>query len=92
MLELGVFAEEEHRKIGRLAAERGLDWLVAVGEHAAQAAQAAREAGAEASEAASPEAALALLREALRPGDVVLVKASRRVGLEQVVEGLRHAD
>jgi UDP-N-acetylmuramoyl-tripeptide--D-alanyl-D-alanine ligase len=92
MLELGVFAEEEHRKIGRLAAERRLDWLVAVGEHAAQAAQAAREAGGEASEVTSPEAALALLREALRPGDVVLVKASRRVGLEQVVEGLRHAD
>jgi len=92
MLELGVFAEEEHRKIGRLAGERHLDWLLAVGEHAALAAEAAREAGVETALAASPEEALALLREVLRPGDTVLIKASRRVGLERLVEGLRHAD
>jgi UDP-N-acetylmuramoyl-tripeptide--D-alanyl-D-alanine ligase len=90
MLELGVFAEEEHRKIGRLAGERRLDWVLAVGEHAALAAEAAAEAGVETALAASPDEALALLREALRPGDVVLVKASRRVGLERIVEGLRH--
>lgn len=92
MLELGVFAEEEHRQVGRLAGERRLDWLLAVGEHAALAAETARESGIETAVAASPEEALALLREALRPGDVVLVKASRRVGLDRLVEGLRHAD
>ncbi len=62
----------------------------ALGEKAALAAQAAREAGGQATEVSSPEEALAVLREALQPGDIVLVKASRRVALEQVVEGLRH--
>ena len=90
MLELGEFSPEEHRKIGRLAAARGVHWLVAVGDHAALAAEAAAEAGVTVTITASPEEALAALREGVQPGDVALVKASRRVGLEQVVEGLRH--
>ena len=54
------------------------------GEYAAG----ARAAGAEAREFADKPAVAAALREALAPGVVVLVKASRGAALEQVLEGL----
>ncbi|NLO73443.1 MAG: UDP-N-acetylmuramoyl-tripeptide--D-alanyl-D-alanine ligase [candidate division WS1 bacterium] len=92
MLELGQFAESEHREVGRLAAQGGVSWLVAVGENAALTAATAAEAGVATTIVTSPEEAASALREGLQRGDVVLVKASRRMGLEQVVEGLRHAD
>jgi UDP-N-acetylmuramoyl-tripeptide--D-alanyl-D-alanine ligase len=80
MAELGDFAEAGHEEVGRLAAELGVDRVVAVGE---QAAPIDRGAGAVASWGGSSvlvtdqEAAIALVREELRPGDVVLVKGSR---------------
>ena len=89
MLELGAAADRAHREIGRLAVECGVDLLIAVGELSALAAEAAREAGmadgnvvlcARAGEAAS------VLRERGREGDCVLLKASRRIGLEQILK------
>ena len=65
-----------------------MDWLIAVGEHAALAATEAEARGVQADAVADPQVALTLLEGALEPGDTVLVKASRRVGLETVAEAL----
>jgi UDP-N-acetylmuramoyl-tripeptide--D-alanyl-D-alanine ligase len=91
MLELGQFAEAEHRQIGRQAARAGIDRLIAVGPAAAAAAASAGEIGLPSVPVAGPAEALELLRELLRPGDTVLVKASRAMRLEELVEGLRDA-
>lgn len=91
MAELGPISAQEHDRLGRLAARLGVHRLVAVGEAARPACEAAR------LECMTPEeavfvphadAAIALLREGLAPGDVVLVKASRAAGLERVAHAL----
>ncbi|GAA1823743.1 UDP-N-acetylmuramoyl-tripeptide--D-alanyl-D-alanine ligase [Microlunatus capsulatus] len=91
MLELGATAEREHADLGRDVAAAGVDRLLALGEHAATLAAGARDAGLPAAAATpvpSKEEALALLRAELRPGDVVLVKASRGLALDTVAEAL----
>ena len=89
MLELGPAAEEEHRRIGRLCVEKGIYWLIGLGRWGAVAAEEAAAGGLRADVADNAEAAVALIRPELDPSDVVLVKASRAIGLERVVEGLR---
>ncbi len=87
MAELGSFAASEHDRIGRLAVRLGIARLVVVGDRARPLFEAARLEGMTPEEAtlvASVDEATALLKAALRPGDVVLVKASRAVGLERV--------
>ena len=82
MAELGKDSPEYHREIGAHAAARGVDLLVPVGEDAL-----AYTAGfdGETQPVATPEEAGALLEEVARPGDRVLVKGSRSVGLERVL-------
>jgi UDP-N-acetylmuramoyl-tripeptide--D-alanyl-D-alanine ligase len=92
MLELGAHATRLHRECGRAAAEAGLDLLITVGsDPAKQLADAARAAGLPDAnvmhEATSAEAAeLAFKR--VRPGDLVLVKGSRGIRTDIVVERL----
>ena len=86
MRELGPGAPEFHREIGALAAEAGVEVLVAVGEHAADY---VRGFGRPAHEAPDAERAAELAADLVREGDVVLVKASRGVGLERVTENAR---
>jgi UDP-N-acetylmuramoyl-tripeptide--D-alanyl-D-alanine ligase len=86
MAELGPDAPEYHREIGRAAAELGVDELVAIGSLARGYVDGAN--GVEAHWAPGVEEGIAVLRETLRPGDVVLVKASRAVGLEAVAENI----
>jgi UDP-N-acetylmuramoyl-tripeptide--D-alanyl-D-alanine ligase len=91
MAELGDFAAESHREAGRLAAQAGVTGLVAVGELAAPLLTGARaQAGwrGEAIAAADAKAAVEALRNRLRPGDVVLVKASKSAGLWEVADAL----
>ncbi|GAB3205807.1 UDP-N-acetylmuramoyl-tripeptide--D-alanyl-D-alanine ligase [Marinactinospora thermotolerans] len=91
MAELGPAHEAEHERIGRLAAELGVDTLVVVGEHAAPIAEGARAVSTWAGELVEVPGALeaaAALRERLRPKDVVIVKGSRVAGLERVAEEL----
>jgi UDP-N-acetylmuramoyl-tripeptide--D-alanyl-D-alanine ligase len=88
MAELGPDAVEEHRRVGRLAAACGLAALVVVGHGAAALVEAAREGGVETVVVDTAEDALAVLGPRLRPGDSVLVKASRVVGLERVALAL----
>jgi UDP-N-acetylmuramoyl-tripeptide--D-alanyl-D-alanine ligase len=85
MLELGPDAPRLHREIGAHAAARGVDLLVTVGPLAAEMCEAF--AG-EAHSGADAIGAVGLLRTRLRRGDTVLVKGSRGVRLERVVDGL----
>jgi UDP-N-acetylmuramoyl-tripeptide--D-alanyl-D-alanine ligase len=89
MLELGVTAVEAHRDIGRAAARLHIDLLIGVGplgRHIAEGARAAGMAEHQAAEAATPSQAAALLRERSRAGDAVLVKGSRGMKMETILE------
>jgi len=91
MLELGAIAESAHREVGRQAADAGVSWLLAVGEAAALAAEEAASRGVRADVFADVDEAAAALRSELTAGDVALVKASRGMALERVVEEVRDA-
>lgn len=89
MRELGESSVTEHRAVGRLVTQLGIDRLVVVGEAAQEIAQgAADEGGAVAMTVTDAAAAITQLTDELRPGDHVLVKASRAVGLDRVVSAL----
>ncbi len=91
MAELGDIATESHEEAGRLAAQAGAAVIVAVGAGAGPVLDGARATDAWQGEAIAvpdPEAAVAALQSRLRPGDVVLVKASKSAGLWEVADGL----
>jgi len=92
MAELGDEALAEHDAVGRLAVRLNVGKLVAVGGREASWLQlgAYNEGswGEESVHVSDAQAAVDLLRSQLRPGDVVLVKASRSVGLESVAQAL----
>jgi UDP-N-acetylmuramoyl-tripeptide--D-alanyl-D-alanine ligase len=90
MLELGPGSAALHRECGRVAAESSIDLVVGVRGSAQYIVEAAREAGALAIFLASPLEAGEWLKAELRPGDAVLLKASRGVGLEQALRVLQH--
>ena len=90
MAELGGQAPAAHAEVGRGAVAAGVDRLFAVGRMAGVLGSAARAEGlAAVSEYATPAAAAAELRSYLRPGDVLLLKASRSTRLERLGEALR---
>jgi UDP-N-acetylmuramoyl-tripeptide--D-alanyl-D-alanine ligase len=86
MLELGPDELAYHEEVGRQAAARGVELLVTVGPLAVAAGHAF---GGQTYAVADAAEAAAILPELLEPGDVVLVKGSRGVGLEVVAEALR---
>jgi len=89
MLELGPSSPEWHRKVGRKAAQSRVDWLLGVQGDAQHLLDGAFEAGLPAERLRffpSAAAAAEFLAALVRPGDVVLVKGSRGVHLEKVVE------
>jgi UDP-N-acetylmuramoyl-tripeptide--D-alanyl-D-alanine ligase len=91
MAELGTGAQTEHDALGRFATGLGVDRLVVVGPEAGPVHTAAAADGSwrgESVQVPDVGAAVRLLRRELRPGDVVLVKASRAAGLERVAEAL----
>jgi UDP-N-acetylmuramoyl-tripeptide--D-alanyl-D-alanine ligase len=95
MAELGDIAVQSHRDAGRLAARAGAAVIVAVGAGAEPVLDGARATEGWRGEAVAvpdPEAAVAQLRNRLRPGDVVLVKASKAAGLWVVADGLLAED
>jgi UDP-N-acetylmuramoyl-tripeptide--D-alanyl-D-alanine ligase len=78
--ELGDYERAGHEEVGRLAAQVGVDLLVVVGEPAApihDGAVAVATWGGKSVQVTDQRSAVALLRDELRPGDVVLVKGSR---------------
>jgi UDP-N-acetylmuramoyl-tripeptide--D-alanyl-D-alanine ligase len=90
MRELGAGAADLHREVGALAAAAGLDALFAAGEHAPDTAAGALAGGmaAGAVHVAPVEAVAEALGAMLQPGDWVLVKGSRAMGMERVVQAL----
>lgn len=94
MRELGEQTDAMHADIGELAVRLNLGLLVTVGDPATPIGRMHAGAvlegswGGEALHCDTLEDALALLRAELRPGDVVLVKASRTIGLDRLVDAL----
>ncbi len=94
MLELGVESPLLHREVGTAAASR-VDFLLLLGDLAADIASGACEAGMKADRVrrvTSHQAALAHLRDLMLPGDRVLVKGSRGMRMEKICAELRGPD
>jgi UDP-N-acetylmuramoyl-tripeptide--D-alanyl-D-alanine ligase len=92
MLELGEKTQTFHRELGDKVAKSGIDILITVGKLAKWIGQGAEEKGLEKDSINSFEdkiEAIEFLRENLKAGDLVLVKGSRRMKLEELVENLR---
>jgi UDP-N-acetylmuramoyl-tripeptide--D-alanyl-D-alanine ligase len=89
MGELGQHAAELHRQVGFAAGESGAQFLIAAGPHAEAYLLGAMGAGLRnVARALDAEEAAVALAGILRPGDVVLVKGSRFMGMEKVVEAI----
>ncbi len=91
MRELGPTASQEHAALSEAIVEAGARLAVSCGGLADLAVEGAGRGGASAVCAPSVEGAVAVAVERVEPGDVVLVKASRSVGAERVVEALARA-
>ncbi len=90
MLELGSYEEEGHRLVGGRAAQVA-DKLITVGQRARWIADEAASAGMKPSDiyvTAANEDAIAVLTGLLRPGDIVLIKGSRALAMETIVDAL----
>jgi len=91
MAELGSLSELAHFRVGEQVASRPVDALITVGERALRIADGAKAKGMDPDTVRaclSVEEAVEVLDDTLASGDVVLVKASRVMGLEAVVEGI----
>lgn len=87
MLELSTVAEKSHLEAGRWAAESGADVLLCTGELAQLYVQGAKEKGMKhAVHLESKDDVLAQLKELVKPGDVIWVKGSRGMKLEELIE------
>ena len=89
MAELGSQSEQAHREVGSMAVDYGTDVLITVGRKARLIARTARERGLPKGSvftAGDVDEAAAILRAILEPGDVVLIKGSRFMGMERLVE------
>jgi len=91
MLELGAESRQMHRDVGAFLAGQRLSRVIACGSLGREIAEGARRAGMPEDaimETADAAGAMDLVRQTVKQGDVVLVKASRGMKLEQVVQGL----
>ena len=90
MLELGATSPDLHREVGETAARLGVDRLLAVGPMSRHTVRGARDAGLkQASHLSDADEVVALLLAELQSGDRVLVKGSRGMHMERVVQGLK---
>jgi UDP-N-acetylmuramoyl-tripeptide--D-alanyl-D-alanine ligase len=92
MLELGQEAENYHTELGKQAARAGIDGLISIGEFASTVLRSARSAGMSGgclAECRRDEIAELLLDCWLEPGAVVLVKGSRAMKMETLVDQIR---
>lgn len=91
MLELGAEAAALHAACGKAAAQAGIEVVIGVRGNAQHIVETAQGGGAEARFVETPEEAGAWLRDNLREGDAVLLKASRGVRLERALTVLTGA-
>jgi UDP-N-acetylmuramoyl-tripeptide--D-alanyl-D-alanine ligase len=90
MAELGVHSEAAHEEVGRRAAELGIGQLFVVGKMAPLTARGARGAGLNrVLEFSDVDAAATAVKQFIKAGDVVLLKASRATHLERLADVLR---
>ncbi|MEV7393966.1 UDP-N-acetylmuramoyl-tripeptide--D-alanyl-D-alanine ligase [Streptomyces sp. NPDC091215] len=93
MNELGDGTRNAHLAVGRYAAELNLDQIILVGgDEAGWMREGVTGVGGKAVHLQDQDTALDLLRNTLRPGDVVLIKASRGVQLQQLADALLQLD
>ena len=91
MLELGLETQALHREVGKYLASKGISVLLAcgnLGRSLAEGAHAAGMASVRIHEVSDSTVAAGAVRRLVRPGDVVLVKGSRGMKMERVVEAL----
>jgi UDP-N-acetylmuramoyl-tripeptide--D-alanyl-D-alanine ligase len=89
MLELGAISDEAHREVGRQVATLPADELIGLGRATQATVEAAREAGlVQATHLTTFEDTVAHLLKRLASGDLVLVKGSRGMRMERVVDAL----
>lgn len=86
MYELGRYEAESHREVGLAAAKERVDYVIAVGQLGILIGEAAKEAGCLVDWAENNNQAIQLLQQYLQRGDVVLVKGSRGMHMEQIVQ------
>jgi UDP-N-acetylmuramoyl-tripeptide--D-alanyl-D-alanine ligase len=92
MLELGDYSNEGHYAVGKKAKEVGVDILVTIGEKSLETARGAIDAGFSREKIFSfnkVEDAFTFLNEKISERDVVLIKASRGMKLEKLIEQLK---
>lgn len=95
MLELGDYAEEAHTNVGELACDYNVDCLIAVGKNAEYIAKGAINKGFSSSEIYyfyDNNTAKAHLDEILKPNDIILLKGSRGMRLEEIAEYIEEKD
>lgn len=90
MLELGDKEREYHFEIGEYASKAGVDVVISVGKNAPFTAQAARAGGIRAIHFETKENLSGVLTQWIRKGDVILVKGSRGMEMEGIVELLKN--
>ena len=91
MLELGSFTEEAHQQLGQKIKELSIDFLITLGEEAPVVAESAIRHGLPSMRARVVEShseAISTLKQTMREGDWILVKGSRGMAMEKIVEGL----
>lgn len=89
MGELGELTDQAHYNMGALATMLGIDFVAAIGEKAARIADGAAQSGGETLHFADRQEALKMLKEELKPGTAMLVKASHAMHFGQLVDALR---
>ncbi len=92
MLELGDYSEDAHREVGRMVSRREIDFLITVGNDAENIGKEAIETGLPRKKVftlANNEAAINLLDTLKQPGDTILVKGSRGMKMEEIVQYLQ---
>ena len=91
MLELGDFTEEAHRRLGERIGELSIDQLIFLGEEASRVVESALRKGMAPERAKvvkNHSEAISFLSHTIREGDWILVKGSRRMGMEKIAEAL----
>lgn len=90
MFELGDKEKEYHFEIGEYASKARVDVVISVGKNATFIAQAAREGGVRAIHFETKDNLSGVLTQWIRKGDVILVKGSRGMGMEDIVDLLKN--
>ncbi len=92
MFELGDASRRLHLEVGQAAARHGINWLLTLGEHAEAMAAAARATGIpDAAAYENHEAIAGALTRHAAEGDIILIKGSRGMKMETVIQSLRAA-